>query len=110
MTNENFTEEISRSIRGIRHDIGWIPMTLIIMAGTGMTRCSHERSIANSLEKLRIDRQQDRPESHTQVADVLGNEQPERFYEFNGQRVYLEFDGKPVESYFSQKPIPGGIR
>ena len=32
--------------------------------------------------------------------NVIGNEAPEKFYEVNGQRAYLEIDGKPVEQYF----------
>lgn len=34
-----------------------------------------------------------------QVENVIGQEAPERFCDLNGQRVYLEIDGKPVEQY-----------
>lgn len=34
--------------------------------------------------------------------NVMGGEAPERFYDLNGQRVYLEVDGKPVEQYFAK--------
>ena len=34
---------------------------------------------------------------------VLGNQTPEKFYEIEGNRVYLEIDGKPVEQYFTDK-------
>lgn len=33
------------------------------------------------------------------TANVLGAEAPEKFYDIDGQRVYLEIDGKPVEQY-----------
>ena len=32
--------------------------------------------------------------------NVVGNEIPEKFYEINGKKVYLEIDGKLVEEYF----------
>ncbi|MFA5888465.1 MAG: hypothetical protein WC852_07190 [Candidatus Nanoarchaeia archaeon] len=34
-----------------------------------------------------------------QTANVLGAEAPEKFYDIDGQRVYLEIDGKPVAEY-----------
>lgn len=95
-------EEIGSSIRGIRKEIGWVPFGIAVLSLIGIRSCYHNSRIANSLEK------QEKPEIQTR--DVIGNSEPERFYEFNGQRVYLEIDGKPVESYFAQKPIPGGIR
>jgi hypothetical protein len=35
--------------------------------------------------------------------NVIGVEAPEKFYVVNGQRVYLEIDGKPVEEYWRGK-------
>lgn len=32
--------------------------------------------------------------------NVLGNPEPEKFYEIEGRRVYLEIDGKSIEQYF----------
>lgn len=32
--------------------------------------------------------------------NVMGTSEPEKFYEINGQRVYVEIDGKPVEEHF----------
>ncbi|MBI4141672.1 hypothetical protein HY484_01980 [Candidatus Woesearchaeota archaeon] len=32
-----------------------------------------------------------------QTANVIGNAEPETFYEINGQRAYLKIDGKNVE-------------
>ncbi|MFA5888283.1 MAG: hypothetical protein WC852_06255 [Candidatus Nanoarchaeia archaeon] len=34
-----------------------------------------------------------------QTANVLGAEAPEKFYDIDGQRVFLEVDGKPVAEY-----------
>ena len=36
------------------------------------------------------------------TSNVIGNGEPEKFYDVNGQRVYLEIDGKPVEQYFKK--------
>mgnify|MGYP001601341571 CR=1 FL=1 len=35
--------------------------------------------------------------------NVIAGPEPEKFYLVNGQRVYLEIDGKPVEGYFRGK-------
>ena len=35
------------------------------------------------------------------VENVIGNEEPETFYEIDGKRVYLKVDGKPVDQYFT---------
>jgi len=35
--------------------------------------------------------------------NVLGLDAPEKFYEINGQRAYLEIDGKPAEQYFAEQ-------
>ena len=40
--------------------------------------------------------------SEVQVEDVIGREDPDKFYEINRQRAYLEIDGKPVEDYFKE--------
>lgn len=37
--------------------------------------------------------------NNTKIENVIGSESPEKFYELNGQRVYLEIDGKSVEEY-----------
>ncbi len=34
------------------------------------------------------------------VENVFGGAGPEKYYEINGKRVYLEIDGTPVEEYF----------
>ena len=47
-----------------------------------------------------IDDKLEKPKYELQVKNVIGHEAPEKFYEINGKRVYLEIDGKPVEQYF----------
>lgn len=37
-----------------------------------------------------------------QEQNILGEDTPEKFYEINEQRVYLEIDGKPIEQYFGK--------
>lgn len=104
MVNEINKDEVSERIKELRHEISYLSVAGVVLALVGMRGCHHAGRIADSLELATQDKQS------IQIGDVLGNEQPERFYELNGQRVYLEVDGKPVESYFSQKPIQGGIR
>lgn len=59
-------------------------------------------SINNDINKLK-DRKIKSLEQQLQITEenVIGQEAPEKFYEINGQRVYLEIDGKPIEEYFS---------
>jgi hypothetical protein len=104
MENEINTNEISRKLGSLRYELSFITTSSFILALVGIRSCQHVGRIADSLELATQNKQ------NIQTRDVVGNEQPERFYEFNGQRVYLEIDCKPVESYFLQKPIPGGIR
>ena len=40
--------------------------------------------------------------SKIQTENVIGNKAPEKFYEVDGKRVYLEIDGKPVADYFKK--------
>ena len=35
-----------------------------------------------------------------QTRKVIGKSLPDKFYEINGKKVYLEIDGKSVEDYF----------
>ncbi|MDI6737155.1 MAG: hypothetical protein QME12_01410 [Nanoarchaeota archaeon] len=42
-----------------------------------------------------------KPQIHT--ANVLGAEAPEKFYDIDGQRVYLQIDGQPVEQYLKER-------
>ena len=35
-----------------------------------------------------------------QERNVIGDSRPEKFIEINGQRYYVQIDGKPVENYF----------
>ncbi|MEK6940952.1 MAG: hypothetical protein AABW49_03575 [Nanoarchaeota archaeon] len=44
------------------------------------------------------------------IQDVIGNNKYEKFYMVDGNRAYLEIDGKPVDSYVPQKLPEYGIR
>lgn len=41
--------------------------------------------------------------SKIKVENVMGNSEPETFYEVNGQKVYLKIDGKYIENYVGGK-------
>ncbi len=68
---------------------GLYAMVFIAMVGS-IKSCNRTQEILNNYQKA----------PQVQVGNVIGNEAPERFYEMNGQRVYLEVDGKAVDSYF----------
>ncbi len=35
-----------------------------------------------------------------QTRNTIGRDLNDKFYEINGEKVYLEIDGRPVEDYF----------
>ena len=37
-----------------------------------------------------------------QEKDIIGKEEPEKFYEIKNKRAYLTVDGTPVEEYFKK--------
>lgn len=77
MTNEDFW--------------GYLIATFVV-AGIGMG-ISNKVLLEEKIEEIK---------PKIQEAQVLGNETPERFYEIDGQRVYLTIDGKPIEQYFAE--------
>ncbi|MEI7718636.1 MAG: hypothetical protein WCI72_02120 [archaeon] len=68
---------------------GLYAMVAIAMMSSIDSCCRTKQIIENYQQKPQV-----------QVRNVIGNEAPERFYEVDGHRVYLEIDGKSVESYF----------
>ncbi|HLD00668.1 MAG TPA: hypothetical protein VJC39_02900 [Candidatus Nanoarchaeia archaeon] len=72
----------------------WITYIAIgIAAIAGIKSCSRTQEILDSYQKA----------PQVQIENVISQEAPERFYYFNGQRVYLEIDGKPVEQYVQER-------
>lgn len=51
----------------------------------------------------KVDKLLQRPTIELRIDNVIGGETPEKFYEIDGKRVYLEIDGKPVEQYFRER-------
>ena len=72
----------------------WITYIAIgIAAIAGIKSCSRTQEILDNYQKA----------PQVQIENVIGQEAPERFYDFNGQRVYLKIDGKPVEQYVQER-------
>lgn len=42
----------------------------------------------------------EKPKANVQIKNTVGDSTPDKFYEINGRRVYIEIDGQPVEDYF----------
>ena len=64
-----------------------------IAAIAGIKSCNRTQEILDNYQKA----------PQVQIENVIGQEAPERFYDFNGQRVYLKIDGKPVEQYVQER-------
>lgn len=58
----------------------------------GMKSCNRTADIKENMQAI----------PQIQEQNVISQEAPEKFYEINGQRVYLEVDGKPIEQYFKE--------
>lgn len=56
---------------------------------TGIKSCYEISNLKESLQKIPV----------IQIKNVIGGEAPEKFYEIDGKRVYLEIDSQPVEKY-----------
>ena len=68
---------------------------LIALLGTigAIKSCDYSKEARDSLAK--------QPQLYTK--NVVGNDTLDKFYIINGQRVFLEIDGKPIENgYFTQ--------
>ena len=66
---------------------------VIGLAGVGMKLTG----VSKRLEELKPTQMYE-----IQTEDVMGNEIPERFYEINGEKAYVQIDGNPVREYTSQ--------
>ncbi|MFA5084718.1 MAG: hypothetical protein WC475_05090 [Candidatus Paceibacterota bacterium] len=51
----------------------------------------------NRGNKLLENSERTQQQQQVRVENVIGDSAPEKFYEINGQRFYIEIDGKPVE-------------
>ena len=88
-------DQIERNQHSINNNLpGLITYIVIgIAAIAGIKSCNRTQEILDNYQKA----------PQVQVENVIGQEAPERFYDLNGQRVYLEIDGKPVEQYVREK-------
>ncbi|MFH1066239.1 MAG: hypothetical protein V1734_07045 [Nanoarchaeota archaeon] len=95
MALEQDVEEIKNDVKALRRRplsverAGLYFMTCWIMADVCQLRCDADKIIEQTASKK------------PQAANVLGAEAPEKFYDIDGQRVYLEIDGKPVAEYLN---------
>jgi len=85
-------EEKFKSLDASIRNVGF--KTLMIIAGGG---------ILAGIYTAKIDRIEEYVHPVVHAEDVIGKSAPEKFYEIDGQRVYLEIDGRPIEEYFSRQ-------
>lgn len=67
-------------------------MMIITMIGS-IQSCSRTAEISQHYQET----------LQVRVENVMGRDAPEKFYDFNGQRAYLEIDGKPVKQYIQER-------
>ncbi len=92
---------LESDIRDIKDDmkrLKWRPysasrkglyLMMMITMVASVRSCSISQDIYQKVNKRPV----------VQVDNVIGQEAPEVFYNLNGQRFYLEVDGKKVEDY-----------
>ena len=74
--------------------------TYIIALGLGAAIFFSTLNIRDNLKN--IEEKIKRISPNLKIENVIGNETPDKFYEIDGRRVYLEIDGKPVEEYLKR--------
>lgn len=70
------------------------PGLYIMAAAILLTTCDNNDKIDN------IERKFNESKLEIQARDVIGRPDIDKFYDINGQRVYLEIDGMRIEEYF----------
>lgn len=83
---EYTTARIDSNTQGGGISLGFIFITIAMIAAI--------RSCDNTGKMM------EKTEPRLRIENVIGKETPEKFYEINGQKYYLEVDGKPIAEYF----------
>ena len=79
---------MQNNIRGVKL------MVFSTFVGIAMIHsCYHDKEMETLQDLIQ------QPLYQLQTENIFGQEAPEKFYEINGQRFYLEIDGRPVEEY-----------
>jgi len=95
-------EEIFTIIRGIE-ELKKRPLSVERTGLYLLVLCSAVNSCYSAAQAYDEEqRRSRRVDNILQEMNVLGNTTPEKFYYVNGQRVYLEIDGKSVENCFDK--------
>lgn len=85
MTKSNEKESEEWYITGV---IAVATLTVCSILGTNCTARRIENKIDGLIKKYTL-----------KSENVFGNSEPEKFYEIDGRKVYLEIDGKSIEQY-----------
>lgn len=95
MALEQDVAEIKEDVKALRRRplsverAGLYIMTFLALANTCHLKGDTDKIIEQTASKT----------PQLQTANVIEGSAPEKFYDIDGQRVYLEIDGKPVAEY-----------
>ncbi|HLC58605.1 MAG TPA: hypothetical protein VJI68_01980 [Candidatus Nanoarchaeia archaeon] len=91
MTLEENVNKLVNEIKGAKSDL------MVVFA------CAVFATIASCNSCIKMNDVLSYVKPELKVENVIGKEAPEKFYEINRQKVYLEIDGKPVDQYVKEK-------
>ncbi|GEM_PF-5969673 len=102
MTLEDDIREIKYNVQNIKTSSGPGCMFYLTSFFTAtMATCGTYNSCnspkSKDIQEIKATLQTLTPQLHTE--NLFGTESPEKFYLINGQRVYLEIDGKAIEEF-----------
>ncbi|MBR9683766.1 hypothetical protein GOV03_04470 [Candidatus Woesearchaeota archaeon] len=105
MTLEQDIEEIKRKVGNLSnkdHTTERTGLYILVATAALFSYGAQQTSDTNydALKAMKLQIEAMKPQ--VQVENVIGYDAPEKFYEIDGQRVYLEIDGKPVGQYVKE--------
>ena len=69
----------------------------------GVYGCNDIDKMRREINDIKVEMTQKGQANYLRIENVIGGPEPERFYEVDGKRYFVEVDGKQVESYFPKK-------
>ena len=98
-------ENVSRIVREVSSVSRTLALGMLSLSISGIAIvCSISSFNVSSLPGRLGDSAKNQPRYELRTENLIGNSEPETFYEINGQRAYVEIDGKRVEDYAKWNP------
>jgi len=91
------TRKLQQNMAEIAKELNAGVRTLMVLTAINVGSCISQSKISYQLKNL--------AEQRVQIGNATGDSRDDKFYDINGQKAYIEIDGKPVEHYFSERKV-----